>query len=122
MKVLIAEDDEFLLKVYRMTLEQEEFDVVIAEDGEEALEQAKKEKPDLILLDILMPKKDGFDVLKELKENKDLKDIPVIILSNLGQEADIEKGKALGAVDYIIKGDVDIENVIQKVKKYDRSK
>jgi len=120
MKVLIAEDDEFLLKVYRMTLEQEKFDVVIAEDGEEALEQAAKEKPDLILLDILMPKKDGFDVLKELKENKGLKNIPVIILSNLGQTADIEKGKELGAVDYIIKGDVDIENVIKKVKKYEK--
>ena len=120
MKILIAEDDEFLLKVYRMTLEQEKFDVVIAKDGEEALKQAAKEKPDLILLDILMPKKDGFDVLKELKENEDLKDIPVIILSNLGQEADIEKGKELGAVDYIIKGNVDIENVIQKVKKYDK--
>ena len=83
MKILIAEDDEFLLKVYRMTLEQEKFDVVIAKDGEESLKQAAKETPDLILLDILMPKKDGFDVLKELKENEDLKDIPVIILSNL---------------------------------------
>ena len=118
MKILIAEDDQFLTKIYRMTLEQEGFEVTLAKDGVQAMEFVKKDKPAVILLDIIMPKKDGFEVLKELKESAEFKDIPVLVLSNLGQESDIAKARKAGAVDYVIKGNVEVEDVIKKIKKY----
>jgi two-component system, OmpR family, alkaline phosphatase synthesis response regulator PhoP len=118
MKILIAEDDPFLMKVYRMTFEQEGYDIILAEDGEQALFRLQKECPDIMLLDILMPKMDGFDVLREIQKDKKCKGIPIIVLSNLGQESDVAKAKELGAVDYAIKGDTDIEDVVAKVKQY----
>jgi DNA-binding response OmpR family regulator len=118
MKILIAEDDPFLSKIYKMTLEGEGHEVLMASDGEDALKICHKDRPDIILLDILMPKKDGFAVLKEVKATEGCKDIPVVILSNLGQEADVQKGLKLGAVDYIVKGNVELEDVAGKIKKY----
>jgi len=117
-KVLIAEDDIFLVNTYRMLLENEGFEVCFAVDGEETLSRVKKEKPDVVLLDIIMPKMDGFDVLKRIKEDKGLKDIHVIVLSSLGQESDVKKMMDLGASDYLVKADVPMDDVVKKIKQY----
>src|SRR5688572_33132735 len=95
-KVLIVDDDAFLSGIYATKLELEGFQVVSARDGEEGLKAAMREKPDLILLDVLMPKLDGFEVLKRLKAEAEFKATPVIMLTNLGQKEDIEKGLADG--------------------------
>mgnify|MGYP001563875666 FL=1 len=117
--ILIVEDDFFLSRAYAIKLEKENLNVQSVTDGEAAIEYLKKnENPNLVLLDLMIPKKSGFEVLKEIKTSDKWKNIPVIILSNLGQESDIKKGKELGAVEYIIKADVDIENIIEKAKKY----
>ncbi len=117
--ILIVEDDFFVSRAYAIKLEKENLNVQSVTDGEAAIEYLKKnENPNLVLLDLMIPKKSGFEVLKEIKTSDKWKNIPVIILSNLGQESDIKKGKELGAVEYIIKADVDIENIIEKAKKY----
>jgi DNA-binding response OmpR family regulator len=117
MKVLIVEDDSFLLNIYSNQLETEGFKVFMAEDGDKGLKMAKKEKPNLILLDILLPGKDGFEVLKELKSSKDTKNIAVLLLTNLSQKADLEKGLLLGANDYLIKAHFMPSEVVSKIKK-----
>lgn len=122
MKVLVAEDDKFLMKLYEAKLTEENYDFVMALDGVEALEKVKTEKPDMVLLDIMMPRKNGFDVLAEMKADPELKDIPVVILSNLGQDGDLKKGLEMGAVDYIVKSNISIEDVISKVQKYGSAK
>ncbi|MBL7141864.1 response regulator [Patescibacteria group bacterium] len=115
-KIALIEDDKFLLGAMNDKLLREGFSVFTAVNGEGAMELIKKEKPDLILLDLIMPVKSGFEVLEDLKNDNELKNIPVIILSNLGQESDIEKGKELGAVDYLIKADFKMKEVIEKIK------
>ncbi|MCD4761655.1 response regulator [bacterium] len=117
-KILLAEDDEFISRAYQDGLTRAGFEVITAADGVEALDKAREEKPELILLDLIMPVKNGFETLGELKANKELKDVPVIILSNLGQNSDIEKGKALGAVDYLIKSNFSMSEVIEKIKEF----
>ena len=117
-KVIIIEDDEFLLRAAGDTLKREGFDVFSAKNGEEAMEIMKNNKPDLVLLDIILPVKNGFDTLAEMKSDPTLKNIPVIILSCLGQESDIKKARALGAVDFLIKSDTPIKEVVEKVKFY----
>ena len=118
--VLIVEDDIYMVRAYVMKLEKEDgVKVESVSNGEEASEFIKKNKPvDLVMLDLMLPKKSGFDVLKEMKENKLWKSVPVVILSNLGQQEDINRGKELGADDYIIKADTNINEVIKKIKKY----
>ncbi len=118
--VLIVEDDIYMVRAYVMKLEKEDgVKVESVSNGEEASEFIKKNKPvDLVMLDLMLPKKSGFDVLKEMKENKLWKGVPVVILSNLGQQEDISRGKELGADDYIIKADTNINEVIKKIKKY----
>lgn len=118
--VLIVEDDVYMVRAYVMKLEKEDgVKVEVANDGEAASEFVKKNKPvDLVILDLMLPKKSGFDVLKEMKENKLWKSVPVVILSNLGQQEDISRGKELGANDYIIKADNNINEVIKKIKEY----
>ena len=117
--ILVVEDDFFVSRAYAIKLEKENLNVQSVTDGEAAIEYLKKnEAPSLVLLDLMIPKKSGFEVLKEIKTSDKWKNIPVIILSNLGQESDIKKGKELGAAEYIIKADVDIENIIEKAKKY----
>jgi len=118
--VLIVEDDIYMVRAYVMKLDKEDgVKVESVSDGEEASEFIKKNKPvDLVMLDLMLPKKSGFDVLKEMKENKLWKGVPVVILSNLGQQEDISRGKELGADDYIIKADTNINEVIKKIKKY----
>jgi DNA-binding response OmpR family regulator len=116
--VLLVEDDKFISRAYKDGLEQSGFEVATAADGVLAMESIKTRVPQLILLDLIMPEKDGFEVLAELKMNKELKHIPVIILTNLGQASDIQKAKDLGAVDYLVKADSSMQQVIEKVKIY----
>ena len=114
-KILIVEDDPFLLSMYVTKLELANYGVLQASDGALGLETAKKDKPALILLDILLPEMDGFEVLTALKQDERLKDTPVILLTNLGQKEDIEKGLELGAVDYLIKAHFTPQEVMQKI-------
>ncbi len=116
-KILIVEDDKFLRDLITRKLQREGFNVVEAVDGEHGLKKIKEEKPDLILLDLILPGIDGFTVLAETKKDPGLALIPVIILSNLGQRDDIEKGLKLGAVDYLIKAHFTPGEIIEKVKK-----
>lgn len=116
-KVLIVDDDMFLSGIYATKLDLEGFEVVSARDGEEGVKVAMKELPDLILLDVLMPKLDGFEALKQLKEEPTTKDIPVIMLTNLGQKEDVEKGLQQGAVDYLIKAHFVPAEAVEKIKK-----
>ncbi len=115
--VLLVEDDSFLANIYKTKFEMEGFKISISENGEIALADVKKKKPAIILLDILLPKLDGFAVLSKLKEDKDTKDIPVILLTNLGQKDDVQKGLDMGAVDYLIKAHFKPSEVVDKVKK-----
>jgi two-component system phosphate regulon response regulator PhoB/two-component system alkaline phosphatase synthesis response regulator PhoP len=117
-KILLAEDDKFISRAYKDGLERAGFDLVLASDGEEAVAKIKSEKPDLVLLDIIMPLKNGFEVLEEIKKDPAVKDIPVIVLSNLGQDSDITKGHSLGAVDYLVKANFTMAEVVEKIKKY----
>ena len=114
-KILVVEDDQFLSNAYKLKLTKSGFETVVASDGNEALEVLKEFKPDMILLDLIMPNLDGFSTLKALKDNSEYKDIPVIVASNLGQKEDIEKAKELGANDFVIKSKVSIEKIVQKV-------
>lgn len=116
-KILLVEDDSFLISMYTTKFELENFEVVAAEDGEKGLSLAAEEKPDIILLDILLPKMNGFEVLKELKNNKETSQIPVILLTNLSQKNEIEQGLALGAQDYLIKAHFMPSEVMDKIKK-----
>ena len=115
--ILLVEDDSFLANIYKTKFEMEGFTVNVAENGELGLKEAKKKKPDLILLDILLPKMDGFTVLQYLKADSALKDVPVILLTNLGQKDDVEKGLKLGAADYLIKAHFKPSETVDKVKK-----
>lgn len=115
-KILVAEDDSFLIQIYKIKLPKAGFEVQLARDGGEVFNILKTFTPDLFLLDLIMPQKDGFEVLKELKASDKWKHIPVIITSNLGQTEDMEKTKKLGAIDYIIKSDTPIQVIIDKIK------
>lgn len=116
-KVLIVEDDEHISKVYAIKLLKEGIEVSLARDGEEAMVKVL-ERPDVIILDLMIPKKDGFSVLEDIKKNPELSRIPIIILSNLGQQQDQERAMALGANEYLVKVDYPIQDVIEKVKGY----
>ena len=102
-KILIADDRSEVVELVRVSLEGEDYQIIDASDGREALEKIKREKPDLILLDIIMPKMDGFEVLVRLKQDPTTKETPVIMLTIKEQKLDREKGIELGAIDYIIK-------------------
>jgi len=116
-KILIAEDDKFISRALCDGLGRAGFEAIPAHDGLEALAKIRSAKPDLILLDIIMPNKNGFEVLSEIKKENEFNKIPIIILSNLGQESDIKQGEELGADDYLIKSNVPMKEVIEKVKK-----
>lgn len=115
--ILLVEDDEFLAGMYVAKLDLEGFTVNLANDGEKGLKLATEEKPDIILLDIILPKMSGFDVLKDLKDDPQTKDIPVVLLTNLGQRDDVQKGLDLGAADYLIKAHFMPSEVVAKIKK-----
>ena len=114
-RILLAEDDRFLRKSAGAMLHREGFIVMAAEDGEEALRLARTESPDLILLDVIMPKMQGFDVLRALKSDPHTSPIPVIILSNLGQESDSVAAREMGALDYWVKSDLALDELAMRV-------
>jgi len=122
MKVLLVEDDKFLRTVLEKKLLAEGFEVISAIDGDEALEKIISNKPDLILLDVILPKRSGFLVLENIKEDPELKNVPVLIISNLGQEEDIKKGLSLGAIEYFVKAKISLEDIVKKVKEYAEQK
>lgn len=115
-KILFVEDEPTLQKAVGEILGQEGFETLSALDGEKGLELVKKEKPDLVLLDLILPKKDGFEVLKEMKKDKDLEDIPVIVLTNLEGMGDVEKALNLGATTYLVKANYELEDIVTKIK------
>lgn len=115
-KILLVEDDEALSGMYKMKFQQEGYDISVAGNGEEGLEQIKQKKPDLVLLDLILPQKDGYQVLEEIRQDKDIKDIKVFILSNLGQNGEVEKGKQKGADDYFIKANLTPARLVEKVR------
>ena len=115
--ILIAEDDKFLVSVYKVKFGKAGFNVIVAADGEQALQVLAKQRPDLILLDLIMPVKDGFEVLKEVRANPDYKDMPIIVASNLGQEEDIKRAKLMGANDYFVKANVHLPDLVAMITK-----
>jgi DNA-binding response OmpR family regulator len=116
--VLLAEDDIFLTQLLTTRLQRAGVNVIKAVDGEDILNILKTTTPDLILLDIILPKKSGFEVMEELRANPLLKTGPIIIISNLGQESDIARGKQLGAVEYFIKAQTSIDDLVVKIKEF----
>lgn len=119
-KILLVEDDSFLSSLLKNRLEKKGLEVVLAKDGEEALGLLKTIKPSLILLDIILPKKNGFEVMEEIRSNQQMEPekTPIIIISNLGQPEDIQKGLELGAIEYFIKAKISIDELVDKVKNF----
>ena len=115
-KILVIEDDKFLRELISQKLLQEGYEVAEAVDGEKGLQALEKEKPDLVLLDLILPGIDGFEVLAKMKGNSETANIPIVILSNLGQKDDIEKGLKMGAVDYLIKAHFTPAEIIEKIR------
>jgi DNA-binding response OmpR family regulator len=115
-KILLTEDEEFIARAYRDGLMRAGFHVRVASGGEEAIRMLREEKPDMLLLDLIMAGVNGFEVLEQMQNDQELRKIPVMILSNLGQESDVKKGKELGAVDYLVKSDFSMKQVIDKVR------
>ncbi len=114
--ILVIEDDKFLRELIAQKLIKEGYNISEAIDGEVGLKKIKEEKPDLVLLDLILPGIDGFEVLSKTKEDVSLPKIPIIILSNLGQKEDVEKGLKLGAVDYLIKAHFTPGEIVEKIK------
>ncbi len=114
-KLLLVEDDMALRDIYSTRFMAEGYEVVSASDGEQALTVAVREKPDLILLDIMMPKISGFDVLDILRTTPETKDCKIVIMTALSQPADVEKGKMLGADEYLVKSQVTLTDVVEKI-------
>lgn len=115
MNILLVEDDLFFQNFYSKKLLEQGFRVEVAGDGNEALYKMKQEKPDLVLLDLIMPQKDGFEVLAEVSKIEALKTVPIVVFSTLGQEDDVERAKKLGATDYVNKTFFDFDNLLAKV-------
>ena len=116
-KIQFIEDESALQKTFGEILRQEGYEMISALDGEIGLRMARSEKPDLILLDLILPKIHGFDVLKELKKDDLTKDIPIIILTNLERVEDVQKAIELGATTYLVKANYTLEEILKKVKK-----
>lgn len=116
-KILIVEDDRFLAKAYQYAFEDKpEYEIELAYDGEEALETLKKSSPDLVLLDLILPKIDGFTVLESMRSDSKLKKIKVIIASNLGSEKEVNRAKKLGVDTYIVKSETSVHDVMQSIE------
>lgn len=119
-KILLVEDDQILAKLYQAKFQKEGFETNLAFDGQEGIDLMKTFKPDLIILDLIMPKVDGFSFLRRINEYPDLnsQNIPILVLSNLGQESDIKKAVDMGAKDFFIKADISLSQMVDKVRKY----
>jgi len=116
--ILLVEDDPFLSSILQLKLDKENFKTIRVADGEEALNLLTEQgiKPDVILLDLILPKKNGFEVLETIRQDPTLEKLPVIIISNLGQPSDIDRGKALGVIDYFVKAKLSVDELVNKVK------
>jgi len=116
--ILLVEDDPFLSSILQLKLDKENFKTIRAADGEEALNLLTEQgiRPDLILLDLILPKKNGFEVLETIRQDPTLEKLPVVIISNLGQPSDIDRGKALGVIDYFVKAKLSVDELVNKVK------
>lgn len=117
-KILIVEDDPSIIQMYSMKFKESGYEVLQAGTGVEGLELAKKENPSIILLDIIIPQFDGFAVLEKLRDDANTKNIPVILLTNLSQDTDKERGKKLGAKEYLVKAHLTPTEVLKKAEKY----
>lgn len=115
-KILIIEDDRYISKMYQLKLSLDGFDVQVADNGRIGIEKVKEFQPDIVLTDILMPELDGFEVIKMIKADAELKTTPILIMSNLGQEDHIQKGLELGALGYIVKSQYTPSKVVEKIK------
>jgi DNA-binding response OmpR family regulator len=115
-KILIIEDDRYISKMYQLKLSLDGFDVQVADNGRVGVDKVKEFLPDIVLTDILMPEMDGFEVIKTIKDDPELKTIPILIMSNLGQEDHIQKGLELGALGYIVKSQYTPSRVVDKIK------
>lgn len=113
--ILLVEDDPMIAQMYQTKFSMEGYDLLVTVDGQAGLDKAKEMKPEVVLLDIILPKLDGFAVLKALKEDPTTKKIPVVLLTNLGQDEDVKKGKELGAEDYFVKSNHTPAEIVQKV-------
>lgn len=116
-KILLIEDEEIMINLLQKKLIKEGYDVSIARDGKEGLRTMREVGPDLILLDIIMPKMGGFEVMEEMQKDKELKKIPIIVISNSGQPVELDKAQKLGAGDWLVKTEFDPQEVVDKVKK-----
>jgi len=116
-RILLVEDDRFLRKAAEATLRRNGFVVRTAVDGEEALQRIQEEAPDLVLLDLIMPKLQGFEVLRILKQDPATRQIPVVVLSNLGQEGDVQQALQGGAIAYLIKANLSLQDLVTHVQK-----
>ncbi|MDP1538542.1 MAG: response regulator [bacterium] len=116
-KILLIEDEEILINLLQRKLTQEGYEVSVARNGEEGLRLMRETMPDIVLLDIVMPKMGGLEVMEIMQKDKELKNIPVIIVSNSGQPVEIDKARKLGAKDWLIKTEFDPQEVVDKVKK-----
>lgn len=114
-KILLIEDEQIIIELLQRKLTEEGYDVAIAKDGEEGIKAMEAEEPDLILLDIVMPKMGGLEVMEEMQKNPDLKRIPVVVVSNSGQPVELDRAKKLGAKDWLVKTEFDPQEVIEKV-------
>ncbi len=117
-KILVAEDDQHLSVIYELKLRAEGFDVRLAKDGVAVFQILEYFKPDFILLDLVMPKKDGYQVLQELKQSELYKNIPVMVTSNLSATIEKEKVMSLGIVDYVVKCNLSLDQLSEKIKKH----
>jgi DNA-binding response OmpR family regulator len=115
-KILVVEDETFLVKIYAVKLKKEGYEVSIANDGEEAVRLAAEVDPDLILLDLILPKMNGFEALERMRATSVNKETPVIVLSNLGQEEDIKRAEGLGADGYLVKANFSIQDIVAKIR------
>jgi DNA-binding response OmpR family regulator len=116
-KILVIEDEEIITSLLDKKLTQEGYEVIIAEDGEKGLEILRKIKPDLILLDLIMPRKGGFEVMEEMQKDGSINKAPIIIISNSGQPVELEKARKMGAKDWLIKTEFDPQELLVKIKK-----
>lgn len=115
-RILIAEDDQFLSDVLADKLRREGYEVLVVNNGQKALDNLESFKPNLVLLDLMMPEKDGFSVLVHMRESPNLKDVPVYVLSNLGQDSDVKEVMQMGATGYFVKSDINLGDLVPKIK------
>jgi len=115
--ILLIEDDPFLIEIYSTKLKEAGFSVITANDGDEGLKKMKKETPELLLLDIVLPNLNGWEILRDIKNNDKLSNLKIVILSNLGEKEEVEKGLKLGAIRYLVKAHYTPSEVVAEIKK-----